>query len=496
MIKTSETSQVEAQQYLQSIKKRGDALVEKWSKNSIGAKNEFGKGVGEIYSDNPSKARMMATMMENQEKHLKALKKFNENMISQNFQTTPENVLKIIKLGVANAIRGDLFTEVPLVTPDDALYYVERKISNTFTNRGTAGQIINENVNPYHPAEILPTSTVGSGATQYSITAGNPPIIPNKVRIYLDNRLVGEDDGAGAITPVVKTGSTNLTTSPTATYQTVNYTTGAVKLEFDAAVTAAEGIVVIASWDSEQSTNYDQYGKVKLTTRKQNFEARPQPLGYEYSQMTEVLLGTTMGLDTEGELIEAVGLEHALAKDYRAIRRANAIALSNQTYTFDADFANAGEVSANSHAQNIISKMDQISGDVFNDKKRGWMNKVVVGTNMATYLRKHKLWVEDSNYTKEGPCKIGKLAGYEVFMTPEIEDEFGNKAVSQNDAIMTYKNPREGLDIGLAIGVLTELSAKLTYPQMYTEGYIASVESMLELNKTFVRKLTLQNFTV
>lgn len=493
MIKNAE--QAEAKVYLSAQKNAGDKLVEKWSKNSIGAKDNSSKGLAEISVSSPHKARYMAAMLENQEKHMSSLMKLGENMISQNFQTTPENVLKIIKLGSHQSIRGELFTEVPLVAVDDALYYVERKVSNTFTNRGTDGQIINESVVPYHPAEILPTSQVGTGAAQYSITAGNPPIIPNKVLVYLDNRLVGKDDGNGAIVPVVKTGAINLTTSPTATYQAVVYATGVVKVEFDAVVTSASGILVIASWDSEVSTNYDQYGKVKLTTRKVRFEARPEILGYEFSDMTALTLGTTMGLDTNGELIEAVGLEHSLAKDYRAIRRANAIALTNQTYEYSADFAAAGEVSANSHAQNILSKMDQISGEIFNDKKRGWLNKIVAGTNMVTYLRKHKLWVEDGSYS-EGPSKVGKIGRYDVYLTPEIEDEFGGKVMSADDALLTYKNPTEGLDVGLAIGVLTELTASLRYETFNTKGNIASIESVLELNTTFCRKLTLTGFTV
>jgi hypothetical protein len=209
-----------------------------------------------------------------------------------------------------------------------------------------------------------------------------------------------------------------------------------------------------------------------------------------------VLLGTTMGLNTEAELIEAVGLEHALAKDYRAIARAAAIAGANTTYTWNADFASYGEVSANAHAQNLLSKIDLIGGQIFNDKKRGMINKAMVGSNMLTYMRKHKTWEENTSAVKEGPYKAGKFGGIEIFAVPtETSLTVANTlGMTANDAVLLYRNPREGLDIGLAIGVLTELTARLTYPQMYTVGNIASVESMLPLETSFMRKLSLVGY--
>jgi hypothetical protein len=284
-------------------------------------------------------------------------------------------------------------------------------------------------------------------------------------------------------------------TAITSTYQTVVYSTGVVKLEFTGAVPATSSITVIASWDSENSNLYGQYGKVTLSTRKVRFAARPEPLGYEYTQMAELLLSSTMGVNTDSEMIEAVGLEHALAKDYRAIARAVHIASKNQGYTYNADFAAEGEVSMNAHAQNLLSEIDLIGGELYNTKKRGMINKALVGTNMLTYMRKHKLWEENRSAVKEGPYKAGNLAGIDVFACPvDATASNINTGLTKNDAILFYKNPREGLDIPMAIGTLTELSARLTYPTMNIVGNIASVESILVLESSFAKKLTLTGF--
>jgi hypothetical protein len=61
--------------------------------------------------------------------------------------------------------------------------------------------------------------------------------------------------------------------------------------------------------------------------------------------------------------------------------------------------------------------------------------------------------------------------------------------------LLTYKNPEEGMDVGIAFGVLTELTASLAYPQFYVDGNIASVEDYLPLNTKFVRLLSIENLT-
>ena len=56
-------------------------------------------------------------------------------------------------------------------------------------------------------------------------------------------------------------------------------------------------------------------------------------------------------------------------------------------------------------------------------------------------------------------------------------------------SLLTFKNPLEGLDIGLAFGVLTELFNSLEYPQHYKEGFLSSVEDSKPITKDFIRLL-------
>lgn len=467
--------QEEAKKYLQEKQIIGDRMFEKWSRTDIGA------GLKGLFSENAGKARNVAMSIENVERHLRQL---NETIISQNFQTTPENVLKIVRIGTANSHRGDIFTEVPLTTTDDALYFIDMTYENTVNDKGqTAGEKIYEKAYYNSVGTAGNKTAVGSGATQYTITASNAPILKYKVHITLDGALIGYDDGAGNITRVGTTLS-----ATTSTWNVVNYTTGAVKLEFTSGPTAANTIAVIYEWDSEQSALYGQYPKVSLTVAKKRFLASLQPLGYTYTTMTEILLGTTGLGNAEELLIGAVGDEHAKARDYKAIALAHRVAKMNSTYAFDADFAAAGEVSDKLHSQKVLSVINDIGGDIYNSIKRGQVNKVVAGSKAVTYMMKHDLWKNDDAANKTGVYHAGTLAGIDIYSCPADA-----ALVASNEALLTYKNPNEGLDVGIAFGVLTEVTAALAYPQFYIDGNVGSVEDAMIINKDFVRKLTFNN---
>ena len=63
--------------------------------------------------------------------------------------------------------------------------------------------------------------------------------------------------------------------------------------------------------------------------------------------------------------------------------------------------------------------------------------------------------------------------------------------IENNEMLLTYKNQLQGLDVSIAFGVLTELTASLTYPQFYVDGNIAVVEDSMLITREFIRLLTL-----
>ena len=463
----------QAQRYLAEQKMRGERLLEKWNRTDIGW------GLDKIYESNSHKARNVATAIQNQENHLKQL---NETLITQNFSTTPENVLKVVRIGTANSHRGDFATEVALSTTDDRLFFIDMTYETAVTGAGaTAGDKIYEKAYPYFAGQTAYQTQAGTGTDTYSITFDNKPIYPNKVHILLDGALVGYDDGSGNITAVG--------TALTAASCSVTYTSSAaITLVFSSNVEATSTIKLIYEWDSEDSDLYTRYPKVSLSVSKKRFDATLQPLGYTYSTMTEILLGSTGLGDAEELLLGAVGDEHAKAKDYRAIALLKAISKGNTTYTFDAAFATQGEVSAQSHAQSLLTTVDDIGGDIYDDIKRGMVNKAVAGTRATTYLARHDRWVPNVTANKTGVYHAGSIDGIDVYTCPA-----DTSLVSNNEMLLMYKNPNEGLDVGVAFGTLTEVTAALAYPQFYIDGNVGVVEDSLIITRDFVRLLTIEN---
>lgn len=452
-----------------------ESALDKWSSNDIG-----GKDLIKLDSINPKRARRVALGISLQENYIKRnWKQLNEALTSSNFTTTPEQVLKIVKLGLANSCRGDIVVEYPLTAPDDALYYIYMSREQTLRD-ATAGERIFENVRRFYAGETQ-SQTLGTGngvTTAFSATLAMTPVVPFHVRIVSGEEYIGIDNGAGVIVGPKLSGT-----------NTINYSTGAITVTFTSAPASGAAVVCEFNWDSEASGNFASFGTVGINVAKIRFKARPVPLGYRFSDMAALTLETT-GLGNMGEmLIEAVGSEHAKTRDFRCVAYLRQIAKRYTTETFDADFASVGEVSAKSHAQNIMSKIQDIGGTIYDSIQRGQINIAVAGSKALTYLKKHDLWKTDTGgYVEQGVYQAGYLDTIKVFTCPAETNVIAN-----NEVILSYKNPNESEDIGVAYGNLTELRAELRYPQFYTEGNLATVEDRVLIEPQFFKLLQITN---
>lgn len=463
-----ESAVAEVRQHFEERNAKADRLIREWSQT------EEGTGLDDLYINGEKKtARNTAIALEMQERHLG---KLSENIISQNFGVKPEHVLKVVRIGVANSNRGNIFLEYPLMTVDDAIYFIDMTYEQAL--RGTtAGDKLYESKNQYYAGEArLDSIGTGNGATtNFTGTLSVKPVIPYKVVLLVGGKYVGVDDGEGNIVSTLLTGT-----------NTINYTTGAYDITFSTAPTSGDDISFETHWDSEDSTLYDQYGTVGISVSKKRFQARPMPLGYSFSQMAEVTLGTTGLGDAHDMLIGAVGDAHAQARDYKAVALAKRQALNNAITTFNTDFAAAGELSDKSHAQRVLSVIDDIGGDIYDDINRGKVNRAIAGSRATTYFKKHDLWEKDDSQPRSGVYYAGKLDDIEVYTCPA-----DSNLIANNEVILTYMNPQEGMDLSIVFGVLTELAAELRYPQMYTEGNLATVEDKMVINSKFLRILRL-----
>lgn len=454
---------------------KAQKYIEKWSRNDVG------EGLIEMAAKDYDRAVRTAWMIENQETYLKTLR---EDTIRANFGTVPEHVLKIVRIGAANSNRGNIFTEYPLETTDDAIYYLEYNYGKTLRD-ATAGENFMENISQYYSSEdqTLACGT-GNGATVvFGGTFTAAPVVPFTIKVFTDNKIVATDDGSGALVGAgISAG-------------TINYTTGLLSITFS--VAPATGVVVTSNghFDSEIQALYPQIGTVDITISKRRFRARQMPLGYNYTRLVEAQLSTQGFGDADSILINGVGLFHAKRKDFRAIQTAKSYALKNPITTFNADFGAAGEVSDKSHAQRILTTIDNLSGKVGDAVGRGGLNKIIAGRSAITYLRKHDLFVGDSSQPRVGGTYLaGKLGDHEVYVLQQ--DQSVSSLLSPSQLLLTYKDPQNEGDVALAYGILTEFSDSLAYPQHRIEGQISSVEDYIVFNENYLQLLNIDNITL
>lgn len=465
-----------------------ESCMDKWSRNSIA-----GNDLAILREKSIGRASVAAVAVENQEKHFKLL---TEAQLSTAFGTAlrPEHLLKATYIGTAQSKLADMFTVVPLASTDDVFMYVYA--NNASSLRGaTANERTFETQSSYYAGEQYPptamTGTVNGSNKTFTATLSPLPLIPLWIKVFVNDALVGIDNGSGVITNY--NGGTGIDTTAT---NTVDYSsTGAVTVNF--ATAPATGSTVQIQWNSslESKTNFDSYaGQITLELRKERFNARPFPLGFDYSMMTQVMLDSDNIGNAHELLTNAVAQALAKSKDERGIRFVSQIARTNTIRTFNTDFATAGAVDRKLWKSNVKNSINNVSAEITNDTQRGEVNKIVGAPLAIAYIRDVEGFTPDDSETGyAGARKVGTLDGKEVFQIPVGAS--GAAGLANNELLLTFSNPLTPQDCPAIFGDLTTLSAELTFPQLNTQGTLASVYDQRMINNKFARILQLTNLS-
>lgn len=465
----------EKEQKESEYNQKADQLVEKWSKK---------RGIGEKITEmEVKKARSTAVILENQEGHLAQL---TETQISTSFSTTPENVMKIVRIGYPNSVRGEIFHEWSMQTTKDSIYYLYPQYDTT--KRGATADTRTIESSAYRFAsetEQEACSTPGDGSTtNFTGTLSNTPVVPYTVRVIVDSGIVGTDNGSGVFPST--TGNDDTTAGIAS--GTIDYAAGTYSITFTTAPEAGVTVLIEYNYNSEVSTNYPDLGQIELQLRDYQFKARPYPLAVSWSKMTELVLGTQLNIDAEEALVRGVGDELKKSLDYQALRLGYNAAKSNVVTNFDTDFATAGSDSEVMHAQAITKAINRAGNTMYKAINRGGVTKIYGGPDAVTYLDFHKKFTDNGSQPKTGAHKVGMLGNIDVYKVPE--------SICPNDElIVVYRNDDNQDDVSIALGTLIPLytTPKLTYKNMYSEMGIAHFGDNKILNSKFCARIKLLN---
>lgn len=445
-----------------------DRLFEKWSK-----KPGIGDNMDKIMETSQEKARALSIILENQENHLSRL---TETQISQSFSTTPENVLRVVRLGYPNSVRSELFLEWAMETARDSIYYLSAVYGAT--KRGaTAGGRMKESPAFRYGSEIEVDSIgTGDGSTvEFSDSVTNTPLRPYAVRILVDGVPVANDDGAGNLI------GTDLDNTGT---NTVSYDTGAVVVTLQEAPGSGDAVQVEYHYDSEVQTNYADIGSVELQLRDYQFRVRPWPLYVSWSKMTELLINTTLNIDAEEALIRGAADEFKKALDFHAIALAYGHAKSKDPVVFSAKGA-VGEPEIDRMTA-FNKAIDQATDKIYSKLQRGGVTKLVGGPSAVTQVKLHKRFDGANRQPRVGAYREGNLDGVDIYKVPA-------NIIPDNEILAIYKNELVPEDVSVAFGSLIPLyqTQTLEYKEFYKETGLAYFGDAKVLQPNYLQRIKL-----
>lgn len=471
---------VEQQQFKEDQARRlserndsADRLIEKWSKNA-----SVGNGIMDLAGSNLNKARGLAFILENEEKHLQNM---TETQISNAFSTTPENVIRIVRLAYPNSVRGELFLEWAMETARDSIYYLDPIYGKSLRNTapaiaygGAGSRIYDTGEYSYPSEEEVMNATIDGAKTGITATLTTIPVRPFTIRLEVNGISIAVDDGSGNfVGTAISTG-------------TVNYTTGAVAVTLATALTADDVATVRYDYDSEVEASYGNLGSVELQLRAYQFRVKPHPLNVSWSKMTELLLNTTLNIDAEEAMIAGASDEVKKALDFGAVAMGYRAACANTGVTFDCTRATGeSEISR----MTAFSKAIDSAGDaMFNEIMRGGVTKLVGAPDAVTKISLHQRFSASNRQPKVGIYRTGSIDGVDIYKAP-------TSVIPSGKIVAIYKNDSQPEDVSLAFGTLIPLyrTQTLEFSSFHTETGLCNFSDGKVLNGKYLRVITLTN---
>ena len=463
---------------------RADRLVEKWSNIP-----EIGVGIQDM---EPRAARNLAILLENQTRQMSHM---TEAAIASNFNgTTPENMLRLVRLSYPNSIRGELFTEFAMETANDSIKYIvptyqdkegvhdkfdDGKMPAPIPGKYANGTAMYENVESRYATELhsfkKTDSEMASASYNEFVTYGTS----KQLGTYLpgDSVIYGLKDGKKIGVAAVQDSDGEWVPS-----------------EFTSArVAEATDYLFVGRYDSEQDFEGQNLGEVELVMRSYQFQPRIISLGVTWTQLAELTLDTSFGVSAEEMMLDSAAQEIKKTLDYQAVKMASAYQkkLAAENYAeFDANPADGGGIKDSYFhtAQLIEQPIEQVANKQLDAIGRGGVSAIVGGPKAITYLKLSEKFDATGAQPAIGGHKVGKIGDVDVYKVP-------SSIIAEDELLTVWKNPTVEADVAVAIGTLLPFysTGAIQRKNLYKEGAVARFEDTQVLNPNYLGRIKINN---
>lgn len=259
------------------------------------------------------------------------------------------------------------------------------------------------------------------------------------------------------------------------------------------------GVQAFARFEGEGDFAGDTMGTMRLLMSVHELRPHRASIGLSWTKYAEITLGQSFDTVLDETLLAAAADAMTAQQDYRAFKDAYRIARtnpSNYTIHFNAAYTGTEKVGNSNavtfakdsyvdNAQTLSSAIELASAAIFEDRRRGAVNQIVVGVDVVPYIKLNAGFSTTGAQEACGVYRIGALDGVPVYRAP-----LG--IIPKNEMLCVFKNAKVENDVAIAIGTLVPLvSARLDYPTFHSEAGLATYGDRAILNRLYLARIVI-----
>jgi hypothetical protein len=380
--------------------------------------------------------------------------------------------MELLPMFVQQLLVLDVFGSVAMKSRQQLIPYFKFVAENTKGETQRCSILSTPFVNkqgfdPNFTGRVVKNEIVESATGSFTTgTLAYLPVLPNSVTI--STNLVGvtteyTDDGAGSILD-----------SEGASKGSIDYSTGAIK--FTTPITIAAGDTVKATYQYDNETvgpnAQDEYGaqmaKGYLDLDEINLVAEAHELACYWSIYSAFAAQQEYGANIGDMSKDAAFSELTAEINTAGFKKLKNAAAYNPAYNWDASPVMSGSVVPSDYINQFKLKLNQASNSIYQRTNLARPNRLIVGTNVESYLRMVNGFSSASIDDTVGPYKSGKLDQFEIYVDPTYDPNewvmcCKSNDIRRNSALFGEYMPFTNTD---AIG-LANASVQQGYATMY-----------------------------
>lgn len=357
-------------------------------------------------------------------------------------------------------------------------------LSSPFVNR--------QGIDPNFTGRIVKNEVVAEGTDiQDNLVFTYTPILPNSVTINYD--------AAGTVTTYVDDGNGNLCAAGSTTpVGYIDYSTGMISTS--GLFTAADGNSVKSTYQYDNENvgprtpgnggyGYDygaQMAKGYLQLDEFNLVAEAHELACYWSIYSAFAAQQEYGSNIADIAKEAAFSELTAEINTQGFAELLKAAQFKPQFNWDASPVLSGAVVPSDYLNMFKLKLTQAASSIYQATRLARPNRLVVGTNVASYISMINGFQADGSTDNVGPYKLGKLDQFEIYCDPNYNPDTWvmsckSDDIRRNSALFGEYMPLTNTDaIGLANasvqqGYATMYCMKVVNPDTVVSGKILGV---------------------